>query len=203
MQKNSALNSRWLADIVLNRRSRAYKDLCTMATENGLQSDGAAANICVELKSVLMDLLSGNFEPVNRKLAEYTSKPPVITVRPVGSPRPVSFSLATTTQKVRVGDHEVIVQTSPPDKADAEEITYRVLLRSLVSGDIQRLAICHHCRNLFYRKSLKGTWCSDRCRWAHFNQLPGREEEAHKRYVKRVRKIHPAAPVARRPRKKA
>src|SRR5918993_144727 len=141
MARNSVTNSRLLADIALNKRSRAYSDLRAICWDNNLQSDQAAIKLSRELKSVLIDLLSGNFELFNRKIAEHSTKPSVILLRPVGQSTRAPLSLTATTKVIRIGERDAVIETSPSDSPDAEEIIYKLVLRALESGDIQHLAL--------------------------------------------------------------
>ena len=62
--------------------------------------------------------------------------------------------------------------------ATPHQLLYGSLRRCVDSGDIAHLALCRKCRRIFYRKSLKGEFCSDECRWSYFN---GGEDRKSKR----------------------
>ena len=79
MEKNSV---KTLADIVLNRRSRAYKELCDMSVKDNIQSDTAAAELRRDLASVLTELLRGNFALVNERLAAHAIGPGSVAIVP-------------------------------------------------------------------------------------------------------------------------
>jgi len=204
MAKNRVTNSKVLADIVLNRRSNAYKELCAICDEDGIQSDRPAERLRSELSEVLMDLLRGKFDAVNQKLNEYPRKPASISIASSKTKPAVSEQFFSTTKAIRIGDNEAFINTVRSNEASPEYLVYGVLARALETGDIQYLGLCKQCEKLFYRKSLKGKFCGDDCRWTAFNHREGREEKAHERYEKRIRSLPGKANVRidRRPRKK-
>ena len=177
MQKNRVkTDSRLLADIVLNPRSNAYKELCDICTdENGLQSDDAAARLRDELKSILVELLKDNFKPVNAKLVDNVQAPASVSVRPI-SGKKMLRSLNTHFTKIRIGKNAAYFVEELPDTATPEQLIYGVLRRSLKNDDIARLELCEHCQKLFYRKSLKRNFCSDTCRITFHNHSDKRKQ---------------------------
>ena len=176
MSKNSA---KYLADIVLSTRSNAFKDLCNRSIdENQHQSDEVALRLRNEITTVLKDLLSGkNWDAISDKLAQHAAAAPVLKIRPIGERRRLG-SLNISTTKIRLGATDAHLVTVRADEQTAEQFVYRLLARALETKDIQHLALCRKCGAVFYRKSLKGTFCSDDCRWQHFNSY----EERQKRY---------------------
>lgn len=204
MRKYNVTNSRFLLDL-LRKRGRAYSDLRAMCWDNDSQSDHAALELAENLRSELTEFLRGNFDTINRKLREYSRQPPRIAVRLRESPsrRVQPSDFYTTTKTIRLGNRDVLLETTHSNAATPEELVYGVIRRALESGDIKNLALCQQCEKLFYRDSTKGKFCSDDCHNAHFNNLEDRADKAHERYVRKMRKLHgPKVPVARRPRKK-
>jgi len=201
MTKNSVTNSKFLADIVRDRRSRAYKNLLKICWDNDAQSDASAPRLSEELKLVLIELLKGDSTAANQKLADHGTKPGLTVIRQ-GLAAKRSY-LNSDVKEVRIGQNKAWVETIFPNDATPEELVYGVLRRALNSGDIKHLELCQTCGKLFYRKSLKGKFCSNDCRWTSFNHRDGREDEAHERYVKKKKKLLGAkTTVARRPRKR-
>jgi hypothetical protein len=166
-------NSRLLADIVLNPRSRAYKDLLEMSWDNETQSDASAAQLRDELKSTLIDLLQAqNLDVVNEKLAKAPAAPPAVVRLRVSEP-----TTGVPADDIRLGKHRLFVRRAIIG-ATAEELVYGVLRRALESKDIERLALCEQCGKLFYRgKSLKRSFCSNQCRWDFHNRSERRKRQ--------------------------
>lgn len=195
MGKNSA---KILANLVLNSRSNAFKELCEASYDSGIQSDEVAFSLRHEIATDLKHLLGGkNWNAISEKIIRHTAVP-VLRIQSVVEPRRPE-SLNSTTTKIRLGATQAILVKSLPDDATAEQIVYRLLARVLETGEIRHLMLCDSCGELFYRKSLKGRFCCNDCRWAHFNS----PDERHTRYERAVRKIHPVVKVTRRPRKKS
>lgn len=181
MKKNRVKNpAQNLADIVLDGRSPAYKELCLFGSdENGLPSNKPAARLRSEIRSVLTDLLKGNFDAVNQKIAQHTMKvPPLIAVSPTRR-GVTSGDFYSTVKQVRIGETDAYLETTLPNSATPEQVVYGLLLRALESGDIHHLTLCQRCGNIFYRKS-KGKFCRDECRWNYNNHSPERKQ----RYLK-------------------
>jgi hypothetical protein len=198
MKKNSA---KTLADIVLNTGSNAFKELRARSIdENQFQSDAAAKRLRNEITTVLKDLLSGkNWDAISDKIAQHAAAAPVLKIRPICERRRVGF-LNITTTKIRLGANDAHLVALRADEQTAEQFIYRLLARALETKDIQHLALCQTCGAVFYRKSLKGTFCSDGCRWQHFNSY----EERQARYKRAVEKKQgrPARITPRGPRQK-
>src|SRR5215470_13277106 len=83
MKKNrSTTDTDKLAALVLNRRSEPFKDLCAICTdERGFQSDEVAARLRDEIQTLLAQLLKGEYDGINQKLAEHARKPALTSVQ--------------------------------------------------------------------------------------------------------------------------
>jgi hypothetical protein len=204
VKKKNVTNSEFLLNLI-KKRGRAYSDLREMCWDNETQSDHAANRLSDELKSDLRAFLGGNFSIVNEKLTKYSRQPPLIAVRALrSSQKSLTQDLYTTAKTLRVGDCDVLLETTHSNAASPEELIYGIVRRALESGDIKNLALCHQCEKLFYRKSAKGKFCTDGCHDTHFNNLEDRADKAHDRYVEKMKELYgPNTVVARRPRKKA
>jgi hypothetical protein len=183
MKKNSA---KILADLVLNKGSNAFKDLRARSVdENQFQSDAAASRLRSEIAADLKDLLSGkNWDAISEKIQLHATAPSVLRIRPIGDRRARPETLNITTKRIRLGANEVNLVTVRPDEQSPEQWVYGLLADALETGDIQRLMLCQICGKIFYRKSLKGTFCRNDCRWQHFNSY----EERQARYKRAVEK---------------
>jgi hypothetical protein len=176
--KKKIVYSKMLVEIALNERTRANEVFYKACSED----DETAERLRRDLKSVLVDLLNGNFEPVTQRLAQYAKRPTEYALRPVG---PYRDGVNVKRKKVRIGSHEAIFVEIQSPGAEPEELIYGfVLLNSLKMDDIQRLDLCKVCRGLFYRKNVSGVFCGDKCRWSYYNE----PERRHERYAKAVRK---------------
>src|SRR5215470_14209382 len=149
MKKNrSTSDSDKLAALVLNKRSGAYKDLCAITTdEEGFQSDEAAARLRDETQTVLVKLLKGEYDDVNRKLAEHVGKPSSILVQSPTTWKQNGLKadyLNSIRKKIRLGGNDAYLVTLRSTEVTAEEIAYDLVKRSLESGDIQYFALCRN-----------------------------------------------------------
>lgn len=184
MKKNRLPKDAVLANILLNPRSSAYRQLCaTCSDENQLQSDEAGARLRDEVKAVVTDLLKGNYESVEAKLNEHcsgmathfrvrpfsTQKSKIKVLRDAWSIEGQRGSLNAHLTKVRLSDRHAWFIEEQPDTVTPEQRVYRLLRETLKSGEIDRFALCKSkdCQQLFFRKSLKGVFCSDHCRAMH------------------------------------
>ena len=167
----------YLSDIVLTPRSSAYKSFCAMATdENGFQSDEAAKKIKDDLIKVLREALTGNIKLLNAKIAEWdkhkarrykleipsTARVKLIPLRE----KKLEHSLIVHSKKIQLGNEWFFYCEELSDGATAEELIYDLLLRVLKNDELKRFAICKTCQKLFFRKSLKGEYCGNSCRFA-------------------------------------
>ena len=171
-------------DIVNNPKSEAYAELCAMCTDaNGLQSDKPAASLRAEIKSVLKDLLTGgDLGGVTKKIIKHTREKATIGLRYVTDPPPVGFRLSfrPDTQEIRLGNRVAYFDTFSSTEATPRQLIYGALRQTIESGEISRLAFCLECEKLFYRKSTKGEFCCDRCRWKHNGRKKTRKLEKRK-----------------------
>ena len=70
MSKKNVTNSRFLLKIA-TKRGTAYRDFRDICWDYDTQSDASAGELSSELESDLTKLMRGDFETINRKLAEY------------------------------------------------------------------------------------------------------------------------------------
>ena len=139
-----------------------------MCWDDDLQSDNSAEDLRREFESDLRRLLIGDYETVTEKMTRHVPPPPPIVIH----------RKARTGEKVRIGDSDVYIETALINGATPHQFLYGSLRRCIDSRDIAYLALCRKCRKIFYRRSLKGEFCSDECRWSYFN---GGEDRKAKR----------------------
>jgi hypothetical protein len=179
-------------DLINDPTSEAYADLCAMCIDsNGLQSDRAAAILVGEIRSDLRNLLTGgDLGLVKKKIILHTRKNAAISwgLRYAGKPPQSRFHLIE--KKIRLGQRDAYFDTwsAPVEHTTAHRLVYGVLRRLLESDEISRLAFCEECEKLFFRKSTKGRFCDNDCRWANNRRKEERKLKRRKGGVWKARK---------------
>jgi hypothetical protein len=145
--RKNRVYSKVLADVAMNRRTQLNRDFFAICGEDEMVAEALRA----EVKLVLAEMLRGDFQCVNQKLAEHTRRSPQVALRRAPE--------RTVRRTIRIGETSALLDIMLMEE-EPEESIYGVLRRSLETGDIKHLSLCQTCAAVFFRKSLKGRFCN-------------------------------------------